>query len=109
MIGKRTLLAGVAALALAAYGLYAAAALRSPLFDARERDRIALFGALARAKAPPTEDQRTAAEAYWRRYPDVAEDGFFGRQGPMGIRGAFEHYRRHGRPEGRVWESSSRK
>jgi len=48
--------------------------------------------------------QETAlAEAYWRRYGDVAADPVVGRDGAMGVFGAREHYDRHGRRENRIW------
>lgn len=46
---------------------------------------------------------RALAEAYWNRYPDVAEDNFFGRHGKLGVAGARSHFQRHGRQEGRKW------
>jgi hypothetical protein len=47
--------------------------------------------------------ERRLAERYWQRYPDIAANGHFGRQGSFGIHGAREHYQRHGRHEGRLW------
>lgn len=44
-----------------------------------------------------------SAEKYWNLYPDVAKDGFFGRNGKVGCGGAYEHWLRYGRREGRVW------
>lgn len=54
--------------------------------------------------APEAEnDEKMLAEAYWRRYPDVAADPEFGMSGTLGYAGAFEHYRRYGQQEERVW------
>ena len=56
------------------------------------------------APVTPLDAQSLAlAEAYWRRYPDVGNDGYYGRQGPFGERGAAMHYEKHGRNEGRQW------
>ena len=43
------------------------------------------------------------ARAYWLRYKDVRTDPFFGEDGPLGLTGAGEHYRQHGRREGRIY------
>lgn len=55
--------------------------------------------------AEPGDDSqlRRAAEAYWDRYPDIKEHHYFGVHGPLGIDGAREHYRQHGRHEGRIY------
>lgn len=47
-------------------------------------------------------DPHTAA-AYWDSYDDVAQDNFYGRSGPLGLRGAFLHYESQGRRQGRAW------
>lgn len=100
----------VLALAVSAYGIYIAAALRSPLFDDNERERLAFLGSKKQAAGVPfTDQQRREAEAYYRRFPGLDKDAFFGRNGPMGVRGAVEHYRRHGRHEGRVWGDDEKK
>ena len=46
--------------------------------------------------------EKVLAEAYWRRYPDVENSHYYGRQGPMGLFGAIEHFRQHGEREGRI-------
>ncbi len=53
-------------------------------------------------KAADTE-LRLLAEAYWLRYPDIRNHHFFGENGPNGLAGAREHYRQHGRYEGRIY------
>ena len=55
------------------------------------------------AAAHHTEDLQLA-KAYWLRYTDVRTHPFFGEDGPLGITGAIEHYRQHGRREGRIFE-----
>lgn len=46
---------------------------------------------------------RSAAEAYWDRYPDIREHYYFGEHGPLGLDGARQHYLQHGRREGRIY------
>jgi hypothetical protein len=53
--------------------------------------------------APDNAEERMLAYAYWHRYPDVREDGHYGKEGTMGIFGARKHYEQHGRHEGRVY------
>jgi len=43
------------------------------------------------------------AEAYWTRYPDIRTDPHYGERGRAGIRGPYEHFRRFGRKEGRIF------
>ena len=52
---------------------------------------------------PGSSLEHELAEAYWRRYPDIKEDAHYGINGPLGIFGAREHFRQHGKREGRVW------
>lgn len=61
-----------------------------------------------RASMSPAElaKEEALAEAYWRRYPDVAADDFFGRDGNLGVHGPRVHYERHGRAEGREWPAT---
>ncbi|MBO6837260.1 MAG: hypothetical protein JJ878_12755 [Alphaproteobacteria bacterium] len=47
--------------------------------------------------------RKDSALAYWACYPDVAQDAYFGREGPLNLLGAREHFDRHGRAEGRIW------
>lgn len=60
-------------------------------------------------RAPDYAREKALAEAYWQRYPDVRDHWLWGRQGTMGVRGPREHYRLHGRREGRVWEEPAGK
>ncbi len=52
---------------------------------------------------------RLQSQRYWDCQPDVAADRFFGRNGPMGFLGAYEHYQRHGKREGRYWPKKNAK
>lgn len=42
---------------------------------------------------------RQQSEAYWNRNPDVADNAEYGRNGKYGIRGASDHFRKHGEAE----------
>ena len=94
-----------AALAAVALGLlvYLIGALNSPMLDRGLAARRTMLEAVAREPAGDSQKEPALAEAYWARYPDVAADAFFGRAGKLGVRGAREHYQRHGRNEGRIW------
>lgn len=48
-------------------------------------------------------EEKLLAESYWQRYKDVRRDRYWGRNGPMGIWGARDHYQQHGRREGRIF------
>lgn len=48
--------------------------------------------------------EKLLAEGYWSRYKDVRRDRYWGRNGPMGIWGARDHYQQHGRREGRIFK-----
>jgi hypothetical protein len=43
------------------------------------------------------------AEAYWLRYRDVRNDPYWGENGPQNIWGPRDHFRQHGRKEGRIF------
>lgn len=100
---------GAVALVLASWGLYAYGAFHSPLLSSELAARQAYLAAIVRegtAAADPAVVRRLA-EAYWDRYPDVAKDRVYGRDGSLGQVGAHEHYVAHGRREGRIWDEPS--
>ena len=49
------------------------------------------------------QDQKLLAEAYYTRYPEIKSDEFYGENGPHGVLGAREHFRQHGKREGRIF------
>jgi len=76
---------------------------RSPAGDpARKAERDSLRATIQHL-APNLAEERELAQAYWQRYPDVLQDGFWGERSPMGIRGPRDHFRQYGRHEGRVF------
>lgn len=84
----------------AAYGYGAA---HSPLFDSELAGRRAWLTHEAAQGDRDAGTEAVMAEEYWKRYPDVAADRYFGRNGVLGIFGPREHWQRHGRREGRIW------
>ena len=87
-----------AAVFAVAFGLYGVGVSNSPLTSdslAAQQDHIRQHYELGRAEV--------RARAYWERNPDVRDDAFFGEGGAQGIFGAWVHYERHGRAEGREW------
>ncbi|MBT5812553.1 MAG: hypothetical protein HOI19_19435 [Rhodospirillaceae bacterium] len=88
----------VGALALYAYGFLGEPRLRAD--DPRQRTyatHVRQGDVLNLGK------EAALAEAYWRRYGDVAADSIFGRAGQLGVHGAREHFNRPGQRENRRW------
>ena len=92
---------GIFALSLTAYGAFAS---QTRLLNAERAARAELLQSVASRPDIDTDRLRVAAAAYWDRYPDVAGDPFYGRSGPLGDRGAHQHFLDHGRRDGRQWE-----
>lgn len=84
---------------LVALGLYAFGASRSSLLSEEVGERKSYI-----AQHTPLDRAERRAKAYWKRYPDVAADPFFGENGAQGIFGPLVHFERHGRSEGRLWD-----
>lgn len=83
--------------------VWAVGAVHSPYLSSSQADARHYLRTEARnADVDRTRVSRFAA-AYWEAYPDVRQDRYFGPNGPLGIHGALEHFRRHGRQEGRRW------
>ena len=59
--------------------------------------------ALLREAATDRTSEMQLARAYLLRYNDIRTDPYFGEDGPLGLTGAVEHYRQHGRREGRIF------
>tara|TARA_A100001037_G_scaffold190894_1_gene170814 strand:- start:70 stop:369 length:300 start_codon:yes stop_codon:yes gene_type:complete len=86
----------LAVLFAVAVGIYAYGAARSPLTSElleRQQKYVRLHTSLRRMEL--------RARAYWDRNPDVWADPYFGESGAEGTFGAWVHYERHGRAEGR--------
>ncbi len=85
---------------LVAYGYGAG---HSPLLDSAKAKQFDYLRQVEKKSDLIRLDERQQAEAYWRTYPDVENHPYFGKNGPLGIFGAREHFRRHGKQEGRRW------
>ncbi len=77
--------------------------LSSQIFDPAVHNPRRKAAALLRDAAAHRTDDLQLAKAYWLRYSDIRTHPFFGEDGPLGISGAIEHYRQHGRREGRIY------
>ena len=73
--------------------------------DMHARNARAIYQKEAEMSGSPAAfEEIELAYKYWQRYPDVAQDSVWGELGEFGIRGAKEHFDRHGRyEEDRNW------
>ena len=94
------LVAGLLALSLI---LWLHGLLSSQIFDPAVHIPQRQAAALLRNAAAQRASDVQLARDYWLRYPDVRTHPFFGEDGPLGTTGAREHYRQHGRREGRIY------
>lgn len=77
--------------------------LNSPVVNPDMRREHQFLNRYLQDHAPDLQTERDLAHDYWHRYPDVRTDPYFGEKGPAGIFGAREHYRLHGKSEGRIF------
>ena len=83
--------------------VFAFGAWDSPLIDRARRSQVEFLSRFAQTGQLDEGREAELAASYWSQYSDVAADSFFGREGRLGVWGAREHYKRHGKREGRVW------
>lgn len=93
----------VAATIAASIGIWCTGLMDSVVVNADLRAEQQLLSMHLRNNAADLVEQRMLAEAYWRRYEDIRSDPFYGENGPNGIFGARDHYRHHGKIEGRIF------
>ena len=98
---KNWLVAGLLSLSLI---LWLHGLLNSQIYNPEVHVPLRKAAALLRDNATRSADELELAKAYWLRYTDVKTHPFFGEEGPLGLTGAMEHYRQHGRREGRIYE-----
>lgn len=55
------------------------------------------------ANSPDNKREKQLAEAYWLRYRDVMTNDHWGKNGPLSIWGPRDHYKIHGKKEGRIF------
>ena len=75
----------------------------SPAGNSRKAAEREYLNQILITKAPGYAAEKELAQAYWLRYPDVRGSNMWGENGRRGIHGAREHFRLHGKKEGRVW------
>lgn len=83
--------------------LWWAHAQQSPFFNRETVRHEKYLRQLYSELAPDIQQERRLAQAYWLRYADVRESELWGEGGVLGIKGPADHYRNHGREEGRVF------
>ena len=98
---KNWLVAGLLMLSLI---LWLHGLLSSQIYNPEVHIPLRKAATLLRVNAVKHTDELELAKAYWLRYTDVKTHPFFGQEGPLGITGAIEHYRQHGRREGRIYK-----
>lgn len=84
-------------------GLWWAHFLRSPLMNPEQKVQRQYVNTIYEQLAPDLQEQRLLARDYWLRYPDIKNDSFWGEKSRMGIKGPADHYRHHGKREGRIY------
>lgn len=100
---RRANLVAAGAIMLATLGLYAWGAVKHGTFDPDRRAERAFVAQYLADHRPDPDAEQALAEAYWRRYPDIARNPAFGRDGDLGVHGPRAHYDRYGKGEGRLW------
>ncbi len=88
---------------LVSVGLWLAGLHQSPLFHPTLPKEEQYVRQYLDYHSPERLQERLLADAYWRRYPDIGADPYFGTNGTLGVAGAREHYRSYGRSEGRLF------
>jgi len=77
--------------------------LQSPLSNHEFRQQRKYLNAKYDELAPDLQEERILALDYWQRYPDVRKNNYWGENSRLGLRGPADHYRHHGRREGRIY------
>ncbi|BHH85875.1 hypothetical protein LA52FAK_41640 [Desulforhopalus sp. 52FAK] len=76
---------------------------KSPVIDHDLQMQRKYLNSVYDTLAPDLQEQRILAMDYWLRYPDVRNDSFWGEDSRLGIQGPADHYKHHGRREGRIY------
>ncbi len=95
---------GISAAVMAlSISVYAIGAFNSPVLDPDEAARRAYLKNITKNQSSGLNLEKSWAEEYWRKNPDVRADPVYGENGKLGVFGAREHYLKHGKREGREW------
>ena len=87
-------------------GVFIVSAWQSGVLSPAQRDSMAQVALAAQQTGIAMRVLCKSAEVYWNQYSDVAQHDYFGRGSKAGCGGAYEHWIRHGRQEGRVWRGN---
>ncbi len=83
-------------------------ALQSPFLNEQEHDSRRYRQTSHEKRAPELQELRQLASDYWLRYADIRIHPLWGEGGRFGIEGPLNHYRLHGKKEGRIYAKISR-
>lgn len=103
-LSRRRALLGLLLLAVIGLGIAGWLGRHSALLHPELAARKAHYEQLSSEGRIDAQREASLAGAYWRRYPDVAQNPYFGEGGLLGVFGAREHFERAGRAEGRRWD-----
>lgn len=81
---------------------------QSPMMDHDYKGHRQYVNSMYDKLAPDLQEERVRAIDYWLRYSDVRKHAFWGENSRLGIKGPADHYRHHGRWEGRIFSKVSR-
>ena len=83
-------------------------ALQSPFLNEQAQATRKNLQTTFEKTAPELQELRQLASDYWLRYDDVRNHPLWGEGGRFGIKGPLNHYRIHGKKEGRIYAKISR-
>ncbi|KJS00939.1 MAG: hypothetical protein VR65_11135 [Desulfobulbaceae bacterium BRH_c16a] len=88
---------------IAAAALWMRGFLQSPMVHPERKVEGKFIAGSRQADAPNPQREKILAASYWQRYRDIRENGHWGEKGSMGIWGPRDHFRKHGKREGRIF------
>jgi hypothetical protein len=83
--------------------LWTAGFMQSPVLHPTLVEQHHFIDRFIKENGPDYQKESVLAKAYWKRYPDVRQDSYYGAAGPLGIFGAREHFQQHGKREKRIY------
>ena len=100
-----TRLRGITAFTIVAtaIAIYVLGFIQEPRLRGGDAEERAFARQVIKSQTRDMSEEKALADAYWRRYSDVAANPVVGRNGALGVYGAREHYNRHGKRENRIW------
>lgn len=89
-----------------AWSVWLPEAINSPVLNRQIEAERDYLNDILFYRSPQFEVEKQSAEAYWKRYPEIADHWLWGKNGELGIRGPKDHYERFGKWEGRIWQNN---